>query len=172
MARSRSPSQKSRDRRLIAEFYLTGYSQMAIRQAMKEDHNITISQATISRDLDEIQEQWKQTTTLDIDKAKVNELQKIDRVERELWKGWNRSYGHVKKKTAKVKDSDDKGHESEKTVQEWEQAGDPRFLLGILQCIEKRCRILGIEEVGDINIFNNITFAQFTKRYFGNGGSQ
>jgi len=97
MAKSRSASQKTRDRKLIAEMYLHGSPQMVIKDRLKAEHNIVLSQTTIQRDLVIIQEEWTAHTTFELDKAKVIEIQKIDRVERELWVAWFRSVGKKKK---------------------------------------------------------------------------
>ena len=59
MARSRSVSQKTRDRKLIAEMYLHGSPQMVIKDRLKAEHKITLSQPTIQRDLVIIQKEWK-----------------------------------------------------------------------------------------------------------------
>ena len=51
---------------------------------------------------------------------KRRQLSKLDLLEREAWDGWERS-----KQT---------GH-----------AGDPRMLLMVLRCVERRCQILGLD---------------------------
>lgn len=165
----RKPSEIKRDKKIIADYYLHGDSQMAIVEKMKIAHNIKISQTTVFRDLKAIQQQWKKETNLDIDEIKIVQLKKIDNLEREFWAGWHRSYGPTRKKTIKKK-TDPDGTTDEKQVQEWELAGDPRFLQGVLQCIERRCKILGIDQIGEVNVFQNVTFAQFVKQHFSGNG--
>ena len=187
MARSRSVSQKTRDRKLIAEMYLHGSPQMVIKDRLKAEHKITLSQPTIQRDLVIIQKEWTAQTTFELDKAKVVEIQKIDRVERELWAAWFRSVGEKEKKQMKIrqvpivrKTTFKNGREvsevtmeeaTERAIIERVDAGDPRFLTGILECISKRCRILGLENLAPNMNFINLTFSQFTKQYFNQGGS-
>ena len=138
---ARKPIHITRDQALITKYYLTGYSQAAISDILEEEHDIVISQSTVSRELRVIQERWVRGTSLDIDRQKVIELQKIDRLEQEYWDAWRNSIGEKK-------------------------VGNYRFLNGVLNCIQQRCRIFGIEKSGETNInIGQQTFAQFVKKY-------
>ena len=57
----------------------------------------------------------------DFNQRKAEELAKIDNVEREAWVAWTTS----------------KGNQT--------PAGDPRFLQNVQWCIQKRCKILGLD---------------------------
>lgn len=81
---------------------------------------IGLDQATISRDLKAIQKEWLKSTLRDFDELKAQELAKIDDLEITYRDGWNTS-------------------KDENTV------GDPRFLNGIDRCIERRCKLLGLD---------------------------
>jgi len=59
---------------------------------------------------------------------------------------------------------------TERAITERVDASDPRFLTGILECISKRCRILGLENPAPNANFFTMTFSQFTKQYFNQGG--
>jgi len=68
-------------------------------------------------------------------------------VELEAWKGWQRTIGKVR--TIREEGGRVSGVKSklppEKTVTTIEtQAGDPRFLQTILECVRRRCEILGL----------------------------
>jgi hypothetical protein len=114
-----------------------------------------ISQATVSRDLSALQKQWLESTLVDFDQAKAKELAKVDRLEREYWAAWERSCEDAEASTLKTKGmvqkrQDEDGRfvaeqpaEVAKTSKG--QAGDPRFLAGIQWCIERRCKILGLD---------------------------
>lgn len=110
---ARSKSEEEADRRNIAALYLRGDTQMEIAAKLR------VSQATVSRDLVVIQEQWKIERVQDINEAKQRELSRVDNLEREYWQAWEAS---------KAK-----------------QVSDPRYLAGVMSCIDKRCAILGIE---------------------------
>lgn len=79
-----------------------------------------LSEATVSRDLKALHKEWLAGSRIGFSKAKARELAKIDRLEREYWEAWKRS---------RIEG----------------QAGDPRFLAGIQWCIERRCKIMGID---------------------------
>jgi len=131
----RSKSQWTRDRRKIADLYLQGFIQADIAD------KIGVCQQTISNDLKSLHKEWIASALVDFDEAKAQELAKIDRLEREYWAGWDRSREDAETSTAKVKGDGDK--EATKTVKG--QAGDPRFLAGIQWCIDRRCKILGVD---------------------------
>lgn len=145
----RSASQIARDRRNIADLYLQGWLQTDIAK------EVSLSPATISRDLKALQAGWLRSALIDFDKAKARELAEIDHLEREYWEAWLRSCEDAETATQKqkgkvTKRQDDEGQfvaeqPAEVSKTRKGQAGDPRFLAGIQWCIEKRCKILGIE---------------------------
>lgn len=98
-----------------------------------------VTRQTIHKDLRIIKERWREEQVNDIDEKMLNELTKIDEVERNAWEAWERSIGKVKQ--TKTTDHP-KGQTYEELIKE--QAGDPRFLFVVLGCVKKRCEILGL----------------------------
>lgn len=141
MPKRRSPSQIARDRRKISDLYLKGELQTDIARTLR------ISDATVSRDLRSLYKQWQKSTLVDIDKKKAEELAKIDRLEREYWAAWERSCldAETIRQEAKRNTTNDKLAPEKVIKTAIGQAGDPRFLSGIQWCIERRCKILGID---------------------------
>jgi len=145
----RSAAQLARDRRRIAGLYLEGQLQADIAEA------VGVSQSTVSNDLKAIQQEWLQSSLMDFNEARAQEIAKIDRLEREYWAAWQRSCEDAETSTQKVKGKlqkyqDDSGkfvaeQPAEATKTSREQAGDPRFLSGVQWCIERRCKLLGID---------------------------
>ena len=137
----RSKSQIARDRRKIANLYLQGRIQADIGE------ELDINQSTVSRDLQALQEEWKNSSLIDIDEAKAKELAKVDRLEREYWDAWERSCldEETKRLEGTLAAGEEKGKTTKQVVTRKGQAGDPRFLTGIQWCIERRCKILGID---------------------------
>lgn len=132
----REPSQIARDRRRCADLYLQGWLQSDIGK------EIGVDQSTVSRDLKALHKDWLASALVDFDKVKAKELARVDRLEREYWRGWVRSCEDAE--TIRQEAAKDKG--IEKVVKTAKgQAGDPRFLTGIQWCIDKRCKILGID---------------------------
>lgn len=91
--------------------------------------------------------------------VKARELAKIEMIERAAWDGWERSRLKKRKtsasnveheRTSKLLDKlgnpvSRKDSKTEKKVSEVDQAGDPRFLAIVERCIDRTCKILGID---------------------------
>jgi DNA-binding transcriptional regulator LsrR (DeoR family) len=140
-ARHRSTAELARDRRCEADLYLQGWLQADIAT------ELSIDQSTVSRDLKALQKQWLASALIDFNEAKAQELAKIDRLEREYWEAWRRSCEDAETVKQRGAPGDEVGKVKtasvERTVKG--QAGDPRFLVGIQWCIERRCKVLGID---------------------------
>jgi hypothetical protein len=136
-AKKRTKIQYERDLEKTADLYCQGWTQLAIAK------EIGVSQSQISLDLKEVQTRWRERSILNIDDWKAEELAKVDRIEAELWIAWHDSRRPTQVKNAQKTTA---GRYPGKTVSQKEtsSAGDPRFMFGILECIEKRCRILGL----------------------------
>lgn len=134
-------------RRKTARLYLEGHSQREIADRLR------VSVATVGGDLAKIRKQWLDSTLIDFDEAKAKEIAKIDAVEAELWEAWRRSCKpnrvteitekasvlvHKKSRTT----VNEPFERNQKTVLR-DQSGDPRFMDGILKCVEMRLRLLG-----------------------------
>lgn len=134
----RSAAQLARDRRRIAGLYLEGKLQADIAEV------VGISQSTVSNDLRAIQREWLESSLVDFNEAKAREIAKIDKLEREYWAAWRRSCEDAEIETSKSAVAGDKKRaEATKTTKG--QSGDPRFLSGVQWCIERRCKLLGID---------------------------
>lgn len=140
--RSTKRVELSKRRKEVATLYLRGVTQWEIAEQMD------VNQATISRDLKALQEEWLQSALVDINEAKAKELAKIDALEIEYYQAWERSQEDAetiineKIGTQKGESLDKRGKEVRKLVG---QSGDPRFLQGVQWCINKRCEILGLD---------------------------
>ena len=132
----RAPAEISRDRRQISDLYLQGMLQSEIAEQLE------LGQATVSRDLKALRGEWLASALVDFDEAKAKELAKVDRLEREYWRGWLRSCEDAET----LRQEGSKGEGIGKIVKTAKgQAGDPRFLAGVQWCIDKRCKILGLD---------------------------
>jgi len=133
--RRRSTAEIARDRKRIAEMYLRGELQADIGKEMD------LAQSTISRDLVALHGQWRKSAAKDISEAKSRELAKVDNLELTYWDAWERSCEDAET----VRQQGDAEGVDKITKTSKGQAGDPRFLTGVQWCIEKRCKILGID---------------------------
>lgn len=126
-------------RRKVSAAYLQGKTQPEIAV------ELAVTQATISRDLKAVREEWMQSALVDMNAAKAQELAKIDLLEIEYWQGWRRSIGERLDETTKGINVDGRLVPAEKTVKKITMLGDTRFLDGVQWCIDKRCKILGLD---------------------------
>lgn len=137
----RSHFQIQRDRQRIADWYCQGLTQADIAERLNAGRDFTLSQQTISNDLRAIQKEWLESSLRDFDEMRAEQLGKIDRLEREYWRGWERSC-----EDAETVRKEGPASGVEKIVKtEKGQAGDPRFLSGVERCIERRCKLLGLD---------------------------
>ncbi|MGG6266214.1 hypothetical protein ACQ4M3_05165 [Leptolyngbya sp. AN03gr2] len=138
MSVHRHPDQREKDLVELARRYLMGETQTAIAA------DLGVTQQTISDDLKLIRKRWRKSAIRDFDEAIALELAKIDLVESELWQQWERS----KKPRRTKRDEEGTGDRgaSVKTVTiESSGLGDPRYLEGVMKCIDRRCRLLGLD---------------------------
>ena len=141
----REPAQIARDRLRIADMYLRGRLQADIAE------EVGLSEATVSRDLKVLHADWLRSANVDYSEAKAGELAKIDALEREYWQAWRRSQEDAE--TIRKKATDVSGTERKELIKTAKgQAGDPRFLNGVQWCIERRCKILGIDAAAKLDV--------------------
>ncbi len=149
----RSKLEKKRDRARIADLYLDGKEQTEIAEMLG------LSQGQISYDLKKVQEEWLRNTTMNLDAHKAEEIAKTLQTERMYRDIYKRSLNDLKTQTATLQSKTKKkidsvtGKEIEETkpvpinqvVHTENRNGDPRALDGILKCIERRCKLLGLD---------------------------
>jgi hypothetical protein len=134
---ARTPEQKLRDRVVIADRYERGWPQWRIAEEVGRDPT------TVSEDLRALRAEYRKAAGEKIGELIGRELSKLDRIEREAWRGWRRSLRDAEKKFAKVTDGPKgPGKESSKTNEG--QAGDAKFLLVIQKCVAERAKIVGL----------------------------
>jgi len=149
----RSKSQLARDRRRIAELYLEGWLQADIAG------EVGLSQSTVSNDLKALHAEWLKSSLIDFDEAKAREIAKVDKLEREYYAAWRRSCEDAEtvRQEGKPPEEGEKDQPDKVVRTRKGQAGDPRFLAGVQWCIEKRCKILGIDAPQGLNIGGAVT---------------
>ncbi|MGO9108522.1 MAG: hypothetical protein ACLP9L_04750 [Thermoguttaceae bacterium] len=122
----------------VAELYLKGTRTQTELAAV-----LSVSQQCISKDLAFLAEEWKAKAVTDFDVARTQELERLDRTEQAAWAGWDRSC------TDKLVITDEESKNPEKPGKHVErrhgQCGDPRFLRVVVDVVERRCDILGLD---------------------------
>lgn len=135
-------------RQVVAQRYLHGDMQSEIA------HALHISQAQVSYDLKAVREMWLASLISDFDAKKAQELAKIDAVEVAAWQGWERSLQPREVSLTEATEGGEvvgedgtprlKAPTRKASMRREGQAGDPRFLDGVLKCVAQRCAILGL----------------------------
>jgi hypothetical protein len=128
-------------RQQVGALYLAGRYQAEIGQILG------VSQSQVSADLAAIRKTWLASSLRDFDAAKAEQLAKIDRVEIAYWQGWHRSLEDHIQTLAEVTHGEKPSRKRSRRREG--QAGDPRFLDGVIMCIKQRCAILGLGAEAD-----------------------
>lgn len=132
-------------RERVARLYLEGKTQTEIAGELK------VSQPTVSEDLAWVRGEWKKSAEFAFGDRVAEELARLDEVEREAWQAWERSKKKLKRVSTKtVKNvpeasKDPAVEREEETSVEEGRDGDPRHLNVVMDCIDKRCKILGLD---------------------------
>ncbi len=150
-ANTRSGFQREADYERITSLYLRGWRQTDIAA------ELGLTQQQVSYDLRVVQKRWRESTTMNLDEAKQKELSRIDELQNDFWTAWEESKKDVvtvgvekKSVTLKIKDASggDIGLpaiERKDSRRRTGQSGNPAFLQGVLSCIDRRCKLLGLD---------------------------
>jgi hypothetical protein len=131
-------------RERVARHYLTGKSLRSIGEIEQVSHE------TIRLDLEALQAEWLKTALFDFDAARAQELAKIDNLEREYWSEYECSKHDKSRATKKARlDNDRKALPVEVSETKEGRLGDTRYLDGVQWCIDRRCKLLGLDAKSD-----------------------
>jgi len=151
--KKRSKAEVMRDRVIIAELWVKGWSQLEIAEFISEHRSgYDLSYKIISREIQEILKDWRRAYVSDANELKYRELAKLDRLEQEYWFAWERSLEDIIKTEVHKTDDHSAGKQGgisnyrrDKKVEYVERGvGNEKYLRGIERCIELRSRILGL----------------------------
>lgn len=146
-ANKRTPIERESDLAKIAKLYFEGRTQADIAK------ELNITQQQVSYDLKTLQTRWVEAGKEFIDAAKGRELAKIDNLELEYWKAYRLSQKEFRSVSAKrnrediIKNDDGKriGKITELTLKKETRIGEAKYLSGVAWCIERRCKLLGLD---------------------------
>lgn len=151
-----------REKDLMVRYYLEGRTLSQVADKLMDEHRFKRSMSCISKVINGAIKEWKNERGEFIEYHKDIEIQKINNLEVTYFEAWEASKSagnHEVQKLApgKTPAAKKKLKEVIKTIRD--TAGDPRFLLGIQWCIDKRCELLGHDapQVIEANISGNIT---------------
>lgn len=133
----RLPEEVAENRAKVAELVLKGLNPKDIA------NEIGISTAMVISDIHAISQQWSNAPIIfkNLDTFRIKELKKLDIIEKELWEQWEIS--KAGKRTTMVRTTF-RGDTTEDT--EEFSGGDPKYIDGILRCMDQRAKILGLNQ--------------------------
>ena len=140
----RTQRQREADLQEINKLYVRGANLREIAAQISANREYRLSHVTIKADVDLILERWRETLLSDIDRLKSEELARINHLECEAWAAWERSKQDAERTLAEKRHAT-QGTTSVASVVKEGQCGDPRYLQRVEWCIEKRCKILGLD---------------------------
>lgn len=137
-APKRSEIQIERDREIITELTLKGWTQQRIADYLE------ISQSQINYDLKKIRKDWLENSHINIDLERKIALKKLELVEREAWNAWDRSQQpEITELAERLNEKINKEKVSRRSVS---RVGDPNFLAKVLDVCKERHSILGLNQ--------------------------
>ena len=157
MATLASVTEEMADRRAKVEsLVLRGWTPRAIAQ------KLGVSPTTIYRDIKAVRDQWKVLRVRDYDAALSEQLEKLIAIEREAWDAWDRSK-QEEVRTKVIKEGESKTSEGRQEAENTNgnqfaagkhkaeratasQTGDLRYLELVIKCIDRRCKMQGLDD--------------------------
>lgn len=148
---------------IVAPLWRKNYTYREIQAEVKKRLDLkTYALCTVKHDVDTLLQEWQENRLDDTDKKVTSELARIDLVIREAWDMWEKSKVDYEKKKGKQHGKptfDEKGVQigvktswQELCNEEFRACGDARYLDIIIRCIERRCKLLGLDkETVDLN---------------------
>lgn len=165
---------------IVAPLWRKNYNYREIRaEVMKRLGLPSYSLQTVKRDVDTLLKEWQENRLGDTEKKITSELARIDLVIKEAWEMWEKSKEDYEKRKSKQKGkpkTDKQGVQigvtttyQEMQNEEYRAKGDARYLDIIIRCIERRCKLLGLDkETIDLN--TQIEDGKLEIVYVSNGG--
>lgn len=149
-----------------------------------------LTRQMISYDLKALQTEWKKLSAFDLDEMKGRQLAKLDELERKANEGYDRSIGVVEDKQLQRITFDREAEEADvrevvngsgkvetikklipgrhetRTVERRKRSelvGNPKFLQVVISCIERRCRLLGLDAPTEMKHSGTLNLAELIK---------
>jgi len=132
---TRSRFQRESDRRTVTKLYLQGKTQSEIGEI------VGVSRSQVGYDLAVVRKQWLKQTSIALEEHTAQQLAELGMVAGEAWAAWERSLSP--REITIVEQVDDGTRKA--VIRKEERDGSSSYLEIILRCIERRCRILGLD---------------------------
>lgn len=147
-------TQREYNRAYIADSILKG------RPVTEIASHLDVSIATVYKELKTLRERWKEVAAEALDQRKAFELAKLEKLETTYWEAYERSTQVFTKKMQRQKAGIKGQPTTEATLVEEERVGDPRFLDGILKCIQQRCQMTGLNDPEKVLMLGQVSITE------------
>jgi hypothetical protein len=135
-ATKRNAAQIAANRRDIAHLYL--------RERLSQAEigtRLGMTQQMVSYDLRALEREWVKAGLMDLTAHKAAELARINELECTYWDAWEKSLG-IREISTTGKTADGAAHAQ---IRKEPREGNPAFLAGVQWCIDRRCKLLGLD---------------------------
>lgn len=149
MGNRRTKEQQLADDHKVSELYLAGETQTAIAKA------VGISQPTVSRAIQRIQDRWLQSSLVNFHEAKMRHLSQVAYVFQEAKEAWEASKEQKVTTSKSTRAVGGVASDVQASQKKEDSNGEARYLKVMLECVTKEGDILGYRQQGDINITKN-----------------
>ncbi len=143
----RTQAQRAADIVLIENLHLRGKTQIEIAEIISSQRPYTLSRQQVDYDLRSLTNLWLAEATAERDSAIAKELATIRALQAEYWAAWEQSKNERTKARQESggKSKDGKPNVIKATMEKEQRDGNPAFLAGVMSCIERRCKLLGLD---------------------------
>lgn len=160
-ARKRKKADRERDLIEIERRLVRGETQIEIGRALE------MSTSQVSYDVAKIESRWRSAVVADLNVWKAQELAKIDELERTFWKAWAESLKDkettfTERTSGQSTEDAEKAEKAEKvraSVRREGSSGNPAFLDGVLSCVDRRIKLLGLDAPIRVDITEKVRAA-------------
>ena len=153
---------------IISELYKRGYSYRDIRDEVMARLDLpSYSLRTVSKDVNKLLEEWRETRIDNTDLALQLELERLDSIVKEAWAAWEKSKTDYERKKAKQQGIPGNSEEENSIItvkleQQKEEVicyGDPRYLDIIHKALIERRKLLGLYAPEKKDISGGMSFS-------------
>lgn len=120
----------------IAALWLKGLTQREIG----EKYGLTVDQ--VADDIAWVRSVWRKTNERSITEKIDEELERLNQIEKAAWMAWEESRQDAVERS-KSTEKGKEGKVTKKGEKRSGQAGDSRFLVAAIKCVQERCKLIG-----------------------------
>jgi len=145
--RKRTKAQRLADLALIERLNLRGKKADEIAEELNAIRPYTLSRQQVGYDIRDVAQMWLEESKAEIDAAKAKALAELRDLQTEFWQAWESSKTERTKarQESSGKDKDGKPAVTKASMEKEQRDGNPAFLQGVMTCIDRRCKLLGLD---------------------------